>query len=1297
MNTNVISRAALLLALVVANPLWSQTRGDAKKGVLPDVDLRAPMLAAQTPQNSPPKTLVDRRTRSMEAFVAGRQTTQPGIRIVPSRHGIPKLMLNDGKTLSGASNRDADEIARKFLIDNAGAFLFTQPEIDQMRLDVRDIAPEVTHLVYTQAVNGIEVFQGQIKFTLSKTGEVIQAGSAEAVPGLNVSTIPRLRPDQAELAARIASGAETTGNLLRAPELVIFPLDASTARLAYRSFVEVDAAQLYEILIDAEDGKLLFRHNAYVYAAKGRVWTQSPSQGGSRQLVTFPDAWLPVTGTVTTGNNVDVFLDTNGDDQPDPGTTTELQNGRPASASQVFDFAFGDGTVALNPRNFKGASGTNLFYFINIAHDFYYSLGFTEVAGNFQTDNLGKGGIGGDAVIAEAQNALSVNNAAFAPTPEGIAPRIRMGLFTRSTTSLTDDLDSDYDGQVIIHEYGHGVSARLVGGQTSTSCLDQIQSGAMGEGWSDYFAASYFNNPVLGAYISQNPTHGDRRQSYEGYTFTYEDVGNSGYEVHDDGEIWAATLWDLRKSLGQDITDRLVIDGLKATPCNPSMTDARDAILTADLATNGGTNRVAIWTVFAKHGLGYSSRGIDGLPQSGTVYDAAYDLPRDLQSIQNPSITSQPLSITTGAGEFYAYAIGASNPNAGTLNFVLTTGPDGMTVSPDGAVTWTTSFTAQRVKITVTDGKGGKVVHGYLAPVLTHLTTNQPIAISGDAFSAGYAFVDVPDGVPVLQITLRDGIGDADLFITDPDGNLAFSARDGNNETQSFASPKAGRWKVEVDAFIAYAGVLLNAAVVTPASLAANTVVSGLSGVIGSETLYRVTVPAGTVSFQVSTSGGTGDVDLYLKSGSPALCQIAFLVSSLCNVDESSESVGNGESITLVSPPAGDYYIDLSGFDEFSGVSLTTLLTGDPPRPDLTISAIHEGAPAAGQTAVVYSITVTNAGTAATLGPVSVTDQLPSGMTATAISGTAWNCLLVTLTCARADSLAPSASYPPIAVTVNIGTSSASSLTTVATVSGGGDGNTANNTARDFTVLIAPLVTSVTNAFGDNPVIAPNTWIKVQGLNLAPLGDSRIWVGSDFVHNQLPDLMDGVSATVNGKKAYLYFISTTQINVLTPPDALFGSVKVQITNNGVASNAVTIPTQPQSPSFFEAISTTGVHYVYGTHAADGSLIGPISLFLNASTPVKPGEKVNLVANGLGATDVPVVSGSLIQTGNLPNPFPVVTIGGIPATVNSASLVGIGAYQIRVTVPNNAPDGDLLLSATYNGSSTQPNLMITVQH
>jgi len=175
---------------------------------------------------------------------------------------------------------------------------------------------------------------------------------------------------------------------------------------------------------------------------------------------------------------------------------------------------------------------------------------------------------------------------------------------------------------------------------------------------------------------------------------------------------------------------------------------------------------------------------------------------------------------------------------------------------------------------------------------------------------------------------------------------------------------------------------------------------------------------------------------------------------------------------------------------------------------------------------------------------------------------------------------------------------------------------------------------------------------------------------------------------VNGKSAYLYSISPTQIMLLTPPDALQGSVAVQVTNNG-SVGSMAVPAQAQSPSFYETVSTSGVHYVLGTHASDGSLIGP-------SKPVKPGESVYLIANGFGPTNTPVVSGSLTQTGSLAV-LPAVQIGGIPATVSSAGLLGIGTYAIKLTVPNNAPDGDLSVSATYNGSSTQTNVLITVKH
>jgi uncharacterized protein (TIGR03437 family) len=1288
--------AAGLLATLTMGPAWGQTRANANRAALPDFDLRDSMVIGEAPRNPQSKALVDRRTSALQAFVAERQAAQPGIRIVPNRHGMPKLMLREGKALSAASTRDPDEIARTFLLANAAVFPFAQADVDQLRLVVRDVTPEATNLVFNQTLNGIDVFQGQIKFTLGKTGEVIQVASGEVVPGITASSTPRLQPADAELAARTSARAQTKGRFVRAPELVIFVLDASTARLAYRLYLEVDAAQLYEILIDAEDGKLLFRHNTYVRAAQARVWTQSPSQG-ARELVTFPGGWLPAAATVTTGNNVDAFIDADGNDLPDPANTGDVVGGRPSSATQLFDFAYGDGTLGLNPRSFKAASATNLFYFVNIAHDFYYSLGFTEAAGNFQTDNLGNGGLGGDAVIAEAQNPDALDNAGFAPTPEGTPPHMRMGLFTRSTASTADDLDSDYDGQTVVHEYGHGVSNRLVGGGTNTSCLDQIQSGAMGEGWSDYFAISYFNNPVLGAYVTQDMNHGFRRQSYEGYTFTYEDLGNEGYEVHKDGEIWAAALWDLRKSLGQTITDRLVVNGLKATPCNPSMTDARDAILTADLASNAGVNRAAIWTIFAKHGLGYSARGTDGFTGTGTLYDAAYDLPLDLQSTPNPIITSLPLSVHLGAGELYAYTVKATNPNAGTLSFALTSGPAGMTVSPGGAVTWIASFTGQRIKITVTDGKGGKVIHGYLAPVFTHLSTDRPVLISGARDSTGYAWIDVPPGVPVLQVTLRGGTGDADLSVMNPDGDPDFSFEDGNSETLSFGHPKPGRWQVEALGFDAYSGVSLTASLITPPPLSANAVLTSLSGPAGSETFYRVTVPAGTATLQISTQLGIGDVDLYLKYANPAVCQDTLLVTEACDYDYNSENIGNTESITVVNPSAGDWYIDLSGFEDFSGVSLTTSTSVTPPKPDLTISKSHTGNFSPGQTGATYTITVTNAGGAATTGPVSVADSLPAGLAGTAIAGTGWNCLLPTLTCARSDALGASASYPPITVTVNVAANAPASLTNTATVSGGGETNTANNAAQDVTAIgTGPVITLVANAFGESPIIAPNTWAIVKGLNLAPSGDIRVWLGSDFINGQMPAQLDGVSVKVNGKSAYLFYISPTQINILIPPDALSGPIQVQLTNNGVVSNVLTVQSQAQSLSFFEVPSAGGQHYVVGRHL-DGGLIGPDSLYPGLSTPVKPGEDIYIVANGFGPTDVPVISGLPAQFGNLPAPFPVVMVGGTPATVTFAGLVGVGLYQINFKVPADAADGDLPLTATYNGLSIQPNLLITVHH
>ena len=108
-------------------------------------------------------------------------------------------------------------------------------------------------------------------------------------------------------------------------------------------------------------------------------------------------------------------------------------------------------------------------------------------------------------------------------------------------------------------------------------------------------------------------------------------------------------------------------------------------------------------------------------------------------------------------------------------------------------------------------------------------------------------------------------------------------------------------------------------------------------------------------------------------------------------------------------------------------------------------------------------------------------------------------------------------------------------------------------------------ISLVANAEGENPVIAPNTWVEIKGTQLAKPNDSRIWQTSDFVKNQLPTSLDGVSVTVNGKSAFVYYISPTQVNILTPPDALQGSVMVQVTNNGNVSPPFAVQAKPLSP------------------------------------------------------------------------------------------------------------------------------------
>src|SRR5262249_19377375 len=289
--------------------------------------------------------LVEKRKANLTSFAESSEQIQARTRITPNTYGLPKLYLREGRALTTPSALQPAEIARGFLKAEPGVFFLDVTEIDRLRLVLEDVRGNAKFLAFSQTLNGIDVFNGHIKFTLNKEGAIIQVATGDIVPGLSISTTPRLTPDEAVKAAfdtignplsrSLSHAGQTSGNSEFVnpagksfrpitAELSIFPRTASSARLAYRIFLEVDAKSWYEILIDANDGTLLFRHNLYVFSGQARVWPESPMKN-ARTLVTLPDDWLPANGTVTTGNNVDAYLDANGNEQPAAITVANMK------------------------------------------------------------------------------------------------------------------------------------------------------------------------------------------------------------------------------------------------------------------------------------------------------------------------------------------------------------------------------------------------------------------------------------------------------------------------------------------------------------------------------------------------------------------------------------------------------------------------------------------------------------------------------------------------------------------------------------------------------------------------------------------------------------------------------------------------------------------------------------------------------------------------------------------------------------------------------------------------------------
>ena len=202
-----------------------------------------------------------------------------------------------------------------------------------------------------------------------------------------------------------------------------------------------------------------------------------------------------------------------------------------------------------------------------------------------------------------------------------------------------------------------------------------------------------------------------------------------------------------------------------------------------------------------------------------------------------------------------------------------------------------------------------------------------------------------------------------------------------------------------------------------------------------------------------------------------------------------SDALGAGASylaITVTVNVASNAAASLTNQASVSGGTSAPANASDPttviPLPILSIASTHSGSFTQGQTGATYNLTVSNSAAAGpTSGTVTVTDTLPAGLTATAIGGTGWSCILGTLTCTRSDALGAGASYLAITVTVNVASNATASLTNQASVSGGGSA-TAN--ASDPTT-ITHLTTCNVNGLGSTNVADVQTIIN-EALGVMP-------------------------------------------------------------------------------------------------------------------------------------------------------------------------------------------------------------------
>jgi Zn-dependent metalloprotease len=492
---------------------------------------------------------------------------------VHPRYGVPQRFHD---VQAPPSKAKPAEIAAGFLKQVASE-LKIKPDLSQLKFDKVKKSVLGRHVLYQQYHDGKAVSGAWVRVDIDHEGRVYNVQNdlvpepalaktrqAEArrvsMRGARRAAAAQLSPDDAKARA-VETVAPGRGEALEA-ESCFVPHDG-VPRAAWKVVVVRRRPRgEWKVYLDAYTGEVLESRSLLKYAtARGRVFDPNP-------VVRLNDTALTDTSPLPTSAYTLVDLpDVDGTGVLDgPFVTTRTTANRIKRTSGKFLFK-------RKQRAFKEVM---VYFHIDRAQRHIQSLGFDNVLAH---------------PIAVNVDGIPDDNSFYSPV-------------TKSLTFGTGGVDDAEDADIILHEYGHAIQDDQVPGFGASH-----EGGSMGEGFGDFLAASFFADvkaqrlrPAVGswdavAYSGDDPPCLRRVDSNKKYP---KDLRG---EVHDDGEIWSACLWEIRQALGRHTAEKLVIAHHFLLTRTATFESAAQALITADRNLNGGQNETALRDVFIRRGI----------------------------------------------------------------------------------------------------------------------------------------------------------------------------------------------------------------------------------------------------------------------------------------------------------------------------------------------------------------------------------------------------------------------------------------------------------------------------------------------------------------------------------------------------------------------------------------------------------------------------------------------------------------------------------------------------------------------